>query len=87
MTRTVRDCARDDRCACEVCWKRGSERVTVPVKPLIGLTNMIEVAGVVPSVGTRLGRVVPTLKSGVGIESDVLGDAPRDSVACGASLG
>ena len=67
--------------------REGSERVTVPVKPLMGLTNMIEVAGVVPSAGTMLGRVVPTLKSGAGIESSVLGDAPCDSVACGASLG
>ena len=67
--------------------REGSERVTVPVKPLMGLTNMIEVAGVVPSAGTMLGRVVPTLKSGVRIESNILGDAPRDSVACGASLG
>ncbi len=66
--------------------REGSKRVTVPVKPLIGLTNMIEVAGVL-SAGTTLGRVAPTLKSGVGIESNVLGDAPRNSVACGASLG
>ena len=34
-----------------------------------------------------LGRVVPTLKSGIGIESNALGDGPCDSVACGASLG
>ena len=67
--------------------REGSERVTVPVKPLMGLTNMLDVTGVVPSAGTMLGRVVPTPKSGVGIESNVLGDAPRDSVACGASLG
>jgi len=67
--------------------REGSERVTVPVKPLLGLTNMIEVAGVVPSARTMLGRVVPILKSGVRIESNILGDAPRDSVVCGASLG
>ena len=65
----------------------GSERVTVLVKPLMGLTNMIDVAGVIPSAGTMLGGMVPTLKSAVGIESSVLGDAPRGSVACGASLG
>ena len=49
-----------------------SERVTVPVKPLMGVTRIVDVAIVVPSAGTRLGRVVPTLKSGVGIELDVL---------------
>ena len=32
-----------------------SERATVPVKPLIGLTRMIAVAEVVPSAGTILG--------------------------------
>jgi len=56
--------------------REGSERMTVPVKLLIGFTNMIDVAGVVPSARTMLGGVVPTLKSGVGIESNVLGDAP-----------
>jgi hypothetical protein len=66
--------------------REGSERLIVPVKPLMGLTNIIDVAGVVPSAGTMLGRVVPTLKSGIGIES-AWGDAPCDSVACGASLG
>jgi hypothetical protein len=63
------------------------ERLTVPVKPLMGLTNIIDVAGVVPSVGTMPGRVVPTLKSGIGIESNVRADATCDSGACGSSLG
>jgi len=53
--------------------REGSERVTVPVKPLLGLTSMIEVAGVVPSAGTMLGRVVSTPKSGVGIEPNIVG--------------
>jgi len=61
--------------------------MTVPVKPLMGLMNIIDVAGVVPSAGTMFGRVVPTLKSGIGIESNALGDVPYDSVACEASLG
>jgi hypothetical protein len=58
-----------------------SERLTVPAKPLMGLTNIKDVARVVPSAGTMLGRVVPTLKSGIGIESNVRADAPCDSVA------
>jgi hypothetical protein len=66
--------------------REGSERLTDPVKSLMELTNMIDVAGV-PSAGTMLGSVVPILKSGMGIESNALGDAPCDSVACGASLG
>jgi len=38
-------------------------RATVPLKPFMGLTNIVEVAGVVPSAGTVFGRVAPTLKS------------------------
>jgi len=67
--------------------REGSERPTVPVKSLMGLTNTIDVAGVVPSAGTMLGRVIPTLKSGMGIESIVLGDARCDSVPCGTGPG
>jgi hypothetical protein len=32
-----------------------SERVTVPVKPLMGVTMIVDMAGVAPSAGTILG--------------------------------
>lgn len=65
----------------------GSERDTVPVKPLMGLTIMMDVAVVAPSARTMLGREVPISKSGIEIESNVVGDVPRGSVASGVSLG
>ena len=65
----------------------GSERVTVPLKPLMGLTNMIDVAVVVPSAGTMLGVEVPIPKSGIGIESNNVRSVPLRSADCETSLG
>lgn len=63
-----------------------SERATVPLKSFMGLTNMIDVAGV-PSAGTVFGRVAPTLKSRTGIESNIQDGFACDSVLCGVSIG
>jgi hypothetical protein len=64
-----------------------SERVTVPVKSLTGFTTIVEVPGVVPSAGTILGRVAPTVKSGRRIELNAQGDDACDSELCGANIG
>ena len=64
-----------------------SDRVTVPMKPLMGLTTMVDVAGVVPSAGTILGCVAPSVKSGIGIELNVQGFVAFDSALCGNIIG
>ena len=56
------------------------ERVTVPVKPAIGFTIIVDVAGVVPSATTILGRVASILKSGTEIELNAQADVARDSI-------
>ena len=63
-----------------------SDRATFPVKPLRGLTRMIDVARVVPSAGTTLGGMATSVKSGIGIELNVQRIAPSDSVPCSDTI-
>jgi hypothetical protein len=64
-----------------------SERVTVPVKSLTGFTMIVEMAGVVPSAGTVLGRVAPIVKSATGVELNAQRDDACDSGLCGDNSG
>lgn len=63
------------------------ERVTIPVKPAMGFTMMVDIAGVFPSARTILGRVASILKSGTGIEPNVEARVACNSRACDGKLG
>ena len=63
------------------------ERVTMPVKPAMGFTMMVDIAGVVPSARTMLGRVASILKSGTGFEPNVEAGVACNSGACDGKLG
>ncbi|SRR6266571_4503837 len=64
-----------------------SERVTFPVRWSTGFTMIVDVARVVPSAGTTLGRVAVIVKSGLGIGVNVEEGVRGDSAACGVVCG
>lgn len=50
-----------------------SERVTVPAKPSIELTTIVDVERVTPSARTVLGKVAAMLKSGIEVDARAQG--------------